>query len=68
GTCRCATSNFGISYCLSAPYVFDGNGLGGKRYEGDRHPEVASSGYDEDTFEPKERQCKTCGVVARCLK
>ncbi|OAX35405.1 hypothetical protein K503DRAFT_723071 [Rhizopogon vinicolor AM-OR11-026] len=65
GTCRCAESNFGISYCLSAPCYVDGDGR--KPYHGDRHPDVASSGYDEDAYEPKERQCKTCGVVARCL-
>jgi hypothetical protein len=29
---------------------------------------MEGSGYDEDAFEPKERQCKTWGVVARCLK
>jgi hypothetical protein len=65
-TCRCAKSNFGVSYCLSAPCYLDGDGR--KPYHGDRHPEVAGSGYDEDAFEPEERQCKTCGVVARCLK
>jgi len=66
GTCRCAKSNFGVSYCLSAPCFLDGDGR--KQYHGDRHPEMAGSGYDENAFEPKERRCKTCGVVARCLK
>ncbi|KAG0693422.1 hypothetical protein DFH29DRAFT_785218, partial [Suillus ampliporus] len=66
GTCRCPKSNFGVSYCLSPPCYLDGDGR--KPYHGDRHPEIAGSGYDEDAFEPKERQCRTCGVVARCLK
>lgn len=66
GTCRCLKSNFGVSYCLSSPCYLDGDGS--KPYHGDRHPKVASSGYDEDAFEAKERQCRTCGVIARCLK
>jgi len=66
GTCRCAKSNFGVSYCLSAPSYLDGDGR--KQYFGDRHPEMAGSGYSEDAFESKERRCKTCGVIARCLK
>ena len=66
GTCRCPKSNFGVSYCLSAPSYLDGDG--GKPYHGDRHPEIAGSGYDEDAFEPTERKCRTCGVLARCLK
>ncbi|KAJ8581581.1 hypothetical protein M405DRAFT_832205, partial [Rhizopogon salebrosus TDB-379] len=51
GTCRCAKSNFGVSYCLSAPCYLDGDGS--KPYHGDRHPEVAGSGYDKDAFEPE---------------
>ncbi|KAG1726957.1 uncharacterized protein EDB91DRAFT_1165099 [Suillus paluster] len=66
GTCRCPKANFGVSYCLSPPCYLDGDGR--KPYHGDRHPEMAGSGYSEDAFEPKERQCRTCGVVARCLK
>ncbi|KAF8061606.1 hypothetical protein FPV67DRAFT_1509570 [Lyophyllum atratum] len=66
GTCRCAKSNFGVSYCLSIPSYLDGDGR--KPYHGDRHPEIAGSVYNEDAFERKERACKTCGVNARCLK
>jgi len=66
GTCRCAKSNFGVSYCMSAPCYLDGDGK--KQYHGDRHPEMVGSGYDEDAFEPRERPCRTCGVIARCLK
>lgn len=65
-TCRCKTSNFGVSYCLSGPCYLDGDGE--NRYHGDRHPPILGSGYDEDAYELKERPCKTCGVVARCLK
>ncbi|KAG2067865.1 hypothetical protein BDR04DRAFT_1120134 [Suillus decipiens] len=66
GTCRCLKSNFGESYCLSSPCYLHGDGR--KPYHGDRHPDIASSGYGEDAFEVKERQCRTCGVIARCLK
>lgn len=66
GTCRCKTSNFGVKYCLSGPSYLDGDGE--KPYHGDRHPPIEGSGYDEDAYESKERRCKTCGVVARCLK
>jgi hypothetical protein len=66
GTCRCQTSNFGVKYCLSGPSYLDGDGR--KPYHGDRHPPMAGSGYDEDAYEGKERPCKNCGVVARCLK
>lgn len=54
-----------MSYCLSGPSYLDGDGE--KSYHGDRHPQIVGSGYDEDAYEVKERQCKTCGVVARCL-
>ncbi|KAG2158609.1 uncharacterized protein EDB93DRAFT_1100269 [Suillus bovinus] len=66
GTCRCLKSNFGESYCLSSPCYLHGDGS--KPYHGDRHPDMASSGYGEDAFEAKKRQCRTCGVIARCLK
>ncbi|KAG2127235.1 hypothetical protein DEU56DRAFT_531879 [Suillus clintonianus] len=66
GTCHCPKANFGVSYCLSSPCYLDGGGL--EPYYGDRHPNIAGSGYDEGAFEPKERQCRTCGVTARCLK
>ena len=66
GTCRCKTSNFGVKYCLSGPSYLDGDGK--QPYHGDRHPPIAGSGYNEDAYESKERQCKTCGKVARCLK
>jgi len=51
---------------MSAPCYLDGDGK--KQYHGDRHPEMVGSGYDEDAFEPRERPCRTCGVIARCLK
>jgi len=66
GTCRCATSNFGVSYCQVDPSYLHGDGR--KPYYGDRHPRMAESVYSDDAFEPKERSCKTCGVIARCLK
>jgi len=66
GTCRCKTSNFGVSYCLSGPCYLDGDGT--NPYHGDRHLPIQGSGYDESAYESKERRCKTCGVVARCLK
>ncbi|KAJ6481657.1 hypothetical protein C8R45DRAFT_1002557 [Mycena sanguinolenta] len=66
GTCRCAKSNFGVSYCLSTPSYLDGDGR--KPYHGDRHSPIAGSGHSEASFEPEERQCKTCDVVARHLK
>jgi hypothetical protein len=66
GTCRCATSNFGVSYCLSTPSYLDGDGR--KPYHGDRHPPMAGSAYAENSFEGRERQGRTCGVHARHLK
>lgn len=66
GTCRCATSNFGISYCLSTPSYLDGDGS--KPYHGDRHPPMAGSGYSVNSFESKERVCRTCGTYALHLK
>jgi len=44
------------------------HGDGRKLYKGDRHPPIAESVYNDDAFEQKERPCRTCGVVARCLK
>ncbi|KAJ7481588.1 hypothetical protein FB451DRAFT_131682 [Mycena latifolia] len=66
GTCRCATSNFGTSYCVLPPSYLHGDGF--KPYHGDRHPPLADSGYSEASFERKERACRTCGAVARHLK
>lgn len=66
GTCRCVTSNFGISYCLIDPSYLHGDGR--KPYQGDRHTPIAESVYNDDAFEYKERPCKTCGVIARSLK
>ncbi|KAJ7115990.1 hypothetical protein C8R44DRAFT_793821 [Mycena epipterygia] len=66
GTCRCATSNFGVSYCLSTPSYLDGDGS--KPYHGDRHPPMAGSGYSKNSFESKERACRTCGAHALHLK
>lgn len=68
GTCRCPTSNFGVSYCLSGPSYLDGDNANRTPYRGDRHPPIAGSGYDENAYEAKERACRTCGVIARCLK
>ncbi|KAJ7704315.1 hypothetical protein B0H17DRAFT_1126681 [Mycena rosella] len=66
GTCRCPTSNFGVSYCLSTPSYLDGDG--DKAYHGDRHPPMAGSGYAESSFEKKDRECRTCGAHVRHLK
>jgi len=66
GTCRCKMSNFSVKYCLSGPCYLDGDGR--QPYHGDRHPAIAGSGYNEDAYESKERECRTCGIVARCLK
>lgn len=55
-----------MSYCLSEPSYLHGDGY--KPYHGDRHPAMTGSVYAEDAFEQNERACKTCGVVARCLK
>ncbi|KDR71737.1 hypothetical protein GALMADRAFT_229283 [Galerina marginata CBS 339.88] len=69
GTCRCPKSNFGVFYCLSAPSYLDGDGQ--KPYHGDRHPDISSEEgrkYAPNAWEPRERACRTCGLVTKCLK
>lgn len=43
-------------------------GINQIHYYGDRHPDIAESGFPESAFEDEPRPCKNCKVVARCMK